>query len=183
VPSPQFERQERKGKRALVSVGLISVAFGLLGLCGNLWLSPPWKVLSALPELARETGISYLAPTYLTMFAISVACHSILVFCGIYFVFLRLRVMKLFIGVFVFEILYLLAMGATPFLPVISTSIAATVVASSGGLLLQLCFAFPLWAPFLAWWAGSWVPKPESHLSTEADCQADASSILPPTPR
>jgi hypothetical protein len=94
------------------------------------------------------------------MSAICIVCFIILLLCGVQFIRLRSGIFPLFIGVLIFEVVYVFSIGITWLIPKIGPSIAAATGTANGGLTCQLLILFPFWAPFLAGWALNKISKP-----------------------
>jgi len=87
------------------------------------------------------------------MSAVCIACYVTLLFIAIHFIRLRTTLVRLFIGLMIFEVAYFFTI---PFLctsPGFGISVAAASGAANGGLMFQFIPLFPIWGPLLARWA------------------------------
>ena len=147
----------------LIGVGLLAIAFALLGLLYN---SSTLAVglSGAFSELARDRELDYFYPAFYTMSAICIGCYAVLFVCGVQFVRVRTGVLPLFVGVLVFEVVYFFTVALTWAVPSVGLSIAAATGVSNGGLMFQGCVLFPRWAPLLAWWSKRRLSRAQESL-------------------
>lgn len=104
-------------------------------------------------DLAQERDIPFFYPSFYVMSAICIGCYIALLICGIQFVRLRTRLLALFTGVVVFEVVYFFSIGMLWLTPKVGMSVGAATGVANGGLMFQAFILFPFWAPFLAGWA------------------------------
>jgi hypothetical protein len=106
------------------------------------------------------------------MSVICVTCYVTLLVIGVQFVRLRPRLVPLFVGVMVFEVLYFFGIGFFWTSPALGMSVAGATGIANGGLMFQFITLFPLWGSLLARWArrrmeavptGAW----KLHISSE----------------
>ena len=93
------------------------------------------------------------------------------------FVRLRTSLLKLFIGVIIFELAYFCSIGTMWLIPPIGMSIGAATGVANGGLMFQAFILFPFWAPLLASWATRRLSETEQAANTPSDgtrCPAPA---------
>jgi hypothetical protein len=64
----------------------------------------------------------------------------------------RLRWARLISLVFLFELIYLFAIGALWLKPTFGRSIAAATGVANGGLMAQFVVLLPIWGPVSLWW-------------------------------
>jgi hypothetical protein len=107
------------------------------------------------------------------MSAICIACYISLFVCGVQFIRLRTRILKFFIGVIIFEVMYIPAIGLTWLIPKVGMSIGAATGVANGGMMFQAFILFPLWAPLLAGWASGRLREMEKASSKEVLCADD----------
>lgn len=127
---------------------LLSAAYGLyLSFSGLLWV-----LQGAFPEVTQQ--FVYFYPAVYSMLSVTIVCCLVLAWCGLDQVRLRLAHLKLFIGLFVFEILYLGFIGSFLWpLPNIWMSVGAASGVAVDGLIPPFRILLPLWAPFALAWA------------------------------
>jgi len=159
----------------LIGVGLLSIAFALLGLLYN---SSTLAVgfSGAFSGPARDLEVPYFVPAFYTMSAICIGCYAVLFVCGVQFVRLRAGVLPLFVGVLLFEVVYFFAVAVTWAVPTVGMSVGAATGVANGGLMFQGCVLFPFWAPPLAWWA-------KKRLSRAQESQAQGRPTTSQTPQ
>ena len=156
---------------ALRFVGVALVAFAGLGL----W----YNGSAAFSKFPADPSTPYFSFAFYTMSAICVTCHLTLLFVGVQFIRLKSSLLRLFIGVMVFEVVYFFSGAFFTMSPGVGLSIGAAIVVASGGLMLQFVVLFPLWGPLLAHWAkkrmnavppgGAEVPFPEEQVARPSD--------------
>jgi hypothetical protein len=136
-------------KGSLVAVGTVSIAVAGMGL---LWhLIPLWVCLST-------TGIPHFDPTLCTMSAICVLCYISLLVCGVQFVRLRTSLIGFFVGVNLFEVIYVLSLMVW-LINANETSTTPAFELASVGLIFQWLILFPLWGPLVALYAARWIER------------------------
>jgi len=139
-------------KGALVTVGIVCIVFALLGgwynsttLLGSL--------SGVFSDLVEQHDIPYFYVAFYTMSAMCLLCYAILLFCGVQFLRFRTGVFPLFVGVLLFEVAYFFSVALMWMMPHVGVSVAAATGVANGGLMFQAYVVFPLWAPFVSWWA------------------------------
>lgn len=144
----------KAAKGFMIAVGIVAIAMAGLGLSYNL------TTLSAdFSSVVEEHSIPHFYPAFYAMSAICIACFIALLICGVQFVRLRTSLLRLFMGVIIFEIAYFFSIGAMWLIPKIGMSIAAASGVANGGLMCQAFILFPLWAPFVAWRAAKQIER------------------------
>lgn len=104
------------------------------------------------PEITQQ--LMYFYPALYSMLSVTIVCCLVLAWCGLGQVRLRLTHLKLFIWLFVFEILYFTFIGGFLWLmPNIGTSVGAATGVANQGLIPPFFILLPLWAPFALAWA------------------------------
>jgi hypothetical protein len=138
----------KTARRLLTVVGVVTITMATIGLWFN--GAAVYKYFSILVEQIDDP---HFCPVFCAMSMISCLCNIALLICGIQFVRRRTNLLKLFVGVIVFEITYFLSLGPASLVPEIGVSVASASMVANGGMLFQGLTLFPLWAPFLAVWA------------------------------
>ena len=151
----------KKAKGFMIMVGIVSIAVAAIGLLYNMI-----SLFTDFSDLVQEQGTVHFYPAFYTMSAICIACYIALLTCGVQFVRLRTNLLKLFVGVIIFEIVYFFSIGPMWLIPKIGMSVAAASGVANGGLMFQAFILFPLWAPFLAVWAARRIVKSEDSLKS-----------------
>lgn len=146
----------KKAKVIIVAVGVLSVAMAAVGLLYNLT-----TLLIDYSDSMQERDIPYFYPAFYSMSTICIGCYIVLLTCGIQFIRLRTKLLKLFVGILIFEVIYFFSIGPMWLIPKIGMSIGAATGVANGGLSFQGFILFPLWAPFLAAWAARRLAKTE----------------------
>jgi hypothetical protein len=158
-----FKGEKMKtAKGFMIAVGIASIAMAGIGLWYNLM-----TLFTDFSDLVQEKGIVYFYPAFYTMSAICIACYVALLLCGVQFVQLRTSLLKLFVGVIIFEIVYFFSIGPMWLIPKIGMSIGAATGVANGGLMFQAFILFPLWAPFIAGWAARRLKETEKASNSE----------------
>jgi len=151
----------KKAKGFMIMVGIVSIAVAAIGLLYNMI-----SLFTDFSDLVQEQGTVHFYPAFYTMSVICIACYIALLTCGVQFVRLRTNLLKLFVGVIIFEIVYFFSIGPMWLIPKIGMSVAAASGVANGGLMFQAFILFPLWAPFLAVWAARRIVKSEDSLKS-----------------
>ena len=154
----------KAAKGFMMAVGIASIAMAGSGLWYNLT-----TLFTDFSSLVQEHGMAYFYPAFYIMSAICMACYIALLICGVQFVRLRTSLLKLFIGVIIFELAYFCSIGTMWLIPPIGMSIGAATGVANGGLMFQAFILFPLWAPFLASWATRRLRETEQAANTPSD--------------
>ena len=144
----------KKAKAIMITVGVISILLAVVGFWYNLT-----TLFTDFSELVQKQDIPHFYPAFYLMSAICIGCYIILLICGVQFVRLRTRLLKLFSGVIIFEVVYFFFIGIMWMVPKIGMSVGAATGIANGGLMFQAFILFPLWAPFLAGWAARKIAK------------------------
>jgi len=138
----------KKAQGFLIALGVVTIVLGLLGL----WYNSA-SLFANFADVVQEHDIPYFYPAFYVMSAICIICYILLLYCGIQFIRLRTDIMRLFVGVLIFEVIYFFSIGVMWLIPKIGMIVAAATGVANGGLMFQAFILFPLWAPFLAGWA------------------------------
>ncbi|MFH1615320.1 MAG: hypothetical protein ABIG61_09590 [Planctomycetota bacterium] len=146
----------KRAKGFIIAIGVLSITVAVIGLWYNLT-----TLFTYFSDFVQEHDIPYFYPAFYTMSAICIGCYIILLICGVQFVRLRTNVLKLFVAVIIFEVVYFFSIGTLWLIPNIGMSIGAATGVANGGLMFQAFILFPLWAPFLAGWAAKRLQKIE----------------------
>lgn len=142
-------------KRFIITVGIVSIAMAIIGL----WYNTTSLSVNYFSDPVQEDNMEYFYPAFYTMSAICIICYIILLICGVQFIRLRTNLVKLFIGVVIFEFVYVFSIGFFWFIPKIGMSIAGATGVANGGIMYQIFILFPLWAPFVVAWAARKIEK------------------------
>lgn len=130
---------------ALRFVGCALVLFAGLGL---------WYNGSGLfAPMPPDPSLPYFLHAYYTMSAICVACYVTLLVIGIQFIRLNSSLLRLFIGIMIFEVVYFFSTAFVSMTPEVGMSVGAATGVANGGLMFQFLPLFPLWGSLLARWA------------------------------
>jgi hypothetical protein len=146
----------KKASVVLRIIGIISIVFAVLGFLYN-----STTFLVSWSKDFRDKDALYFYPAFYIMSFICAICYSVLLICGIQFIRLRTRLFPLFVGVLIFEFIYIFSIGITWLIPGIGSSIGAATGVANGGLSLQIFILFPLWGSLLAGWASKRIPDSE----------------------
>ncbi|MFZ3138361.1 MAG: hypothetical protein WA126_13340 [Thermodesulfovibrionales bacterium] len=143
---------KRNIKASLITLGVVSIICAVLGLFYN--MSTIWASFSgAFQKLIKEKNLLYFYPSFYAMSAICVVFYLLLIFCGVYFMRLKIRFTNLFIAILLCEVLYFFSLGFVGWnLKGASLSIAAATGVANGGLMAQFVILFPLWGIVLVLW-------------------------------
>ena len=140
-------------RRALRLVGIAGLIFAGMGL----W----YNGTSIFKGFPYDPTQPYFRHAFYAMSAICVACHLILAYLGVQFLRVRTSLLRLFVGLMVFEVAYIFGHGALFYtIPKLGLSIAAASGVANGGLMFQLLTLFPLWGWLLARWAKTRIELP-----------------------
>jgi len=144
----------------LIIIGLISIGSGLHGIHYNSY--------TFFVNYPNYPDAPYFYSSFYIMSFICIACYISLLFCGAHFLFLRTKVIKIFVGTMIVEIIYLLANVLLPLMamwlfPKLGHSIAGATGVAGGGMVTQIDILFPVWAPFVAIWASKRIKDRKSN--------------------
>ncbi len=157
----------KKAKGIMIAVGVASVVMASVGLWYNLT-----TLFTDFSSLMQEHDIPHFYPAFYTMSAICIGCYLVLLTCGIQFIRLRTRLLGLFIGIIIFEVVYFFSIGTMWLIPKVGMSVGAATGVANGGLMFQAFILFPLWAPFLAGWAHKRLIAPETTSNQASEVTA-----------
>ena len=138
---------------ATVGTGLVTILTAVFGL----YLS--FKTLitviaGGFAERLQQYDVPYFYPASYLMLSVTILCCVVLEWCGTDQVRLKLAHLKLFVGLFVFELLYLVFVGGVLWRSrEFGMSVGAATGAAMNGLLPPFFVLLPLWAPFTLAWA------------------------------
>jgi hypothetical protein len=141
-----------KAPRAtLVTIGIVAIVLGGLGM----WYNVNTLFADYSDLVNQETP--YFYHSFYLMSGVCFLCYVGLIACGIQFVRGAVGVVGLFIGILVFESMYLIALGLvwaalTSYLS-LGLSVGAATGVANGGLMFQFFILFPLWGSVAAYWA------------------------------
>ena len=138
----------KKPKIALVTIGVLSIIFGVLGLLYN-----AGTLFTDFSQAIQENDQPYFYPAFYTMSAICITCYLVLLFIGVCLIRLNRIAAYLLPAVLIFEVIYFLSLGALWLIPNLGPSIAAATGVANGGLMFQFLTLFPIWASIIALWA------------------------------
>lgn len=108
---------------------------------------------SLFASFPPDPSTPYFSHAFYTMSAICLACYLTLLVIGVQFIRLNSSLLRLFIGVMVFEVVYFFILASFWMTPGIGMSVAAATGVANGGLMFQFITLFPLWGSLLARWA------------------------------
>lgn len=150
------ERPSDLPKVALLTVGIISILLGAIGLLYGLLDGIKTAVHSDVPEAVTNVLVFHIA--FYAMLAVCAAFCGGLLVCGVEFVRLWPGKVRRFGYLLMVEVLYFVLMGFLVRVlywqvPEVGVSVGAAMDASSSALMFQAIVLFPLWAPFVALWA------------------------------
>lgn len=146
----------KKASVILRVIGVVSIIFAGIGFWYN-----SMTFLASWSKDFRDKDTLYFYPAFYIMSFICIMCYSVLLICGIQFIRLRTRLFPLFVGVLIFEFIYIFSIGFMWLIPEIGRSIAAATGVANGGLSLQIISLFFIWAPLIVLWAKGKISKPE----------------------
>lgn len=135
-------------------VGVVTLGAAFLGLCYNA-ISSSVVLSGALETPQHRQDLPYFYPAFYVMSGICVTCYIVLLICAVDFVMSRLRYLRLFALVLLFEVLYTFSIGGLWLDPTIGLSVAAATGIANGGMMLQFLCLLPIWGPLVLWWAKS----------------------------
>ncbi|MCP4590551.1 MAG: hypothetical protein GY842_07395 [bacterium] len=139
---------------ALRSVGGALVVFAGLGFWHN--------GSSLFASFPSDPSTPYFSHAFYTMSAVCLACYLVLLVIGIQFIRLNSSLLRLFIGVMVFEVVYFFSVAFLWLAPGIGTSVCAATGVANGGQMFQFVTLFPLWGSLLARWAKNGIEASQS---------------------
>ncbi len=132
----------------MVAVGITSIIMAGLGFWYNLT-----SLFTDFSHHTQDQEFAYFFPAFYTMSTICIVCYVALLICGVQFIQLRIGLVKFFVGLIVFEVIYFFSIGFAWLTPVIGRSVAAATGVANGGMSFQIFILFPLWAPLLVLWS------------------------------
>jgi hypothetical protein len=131
-----------------IVTGIVTLGCSILGLY---WNASGYSILSNEAEMFQK--FQYFYPIAYLMLAINIACFLVLGWCGVDQVRLRLLYTRLFIGLFIFELAYVLLVGRILFYhEIIGESLAAAAGVTFPRLVFPAFILLPIWAPILLVW-------------------------------
>jgi hypothetical protein len=105
-------------------------------------------------EFLQQYEVPYFYPAFYSMLSVTIVCCLVLAWCGLDQVRLRVAHLKLFIWLFVCEVMYFFFIGGFLWpLPDTGMSIGAASGVANNGLMPPFYILLPLWAPFALAWA------------------------------
>ncbi len=98
-----------------------------------------------------EPDAPYFNIAYIIMSLICITCYLLLFFFGVKFIRLQAQVYPYFVGLLVFEVIYVFSIWivVSPFSDSVQFSVARATGITNGGLMVQFVTLFILWAPIL----------------------------------
>ncbi len=152
---------------ALRIIGVSTIVLSILGLLYNALSLSSIESLKTLPHADNEP---YVLGAFLSMLTICTLFFAALFFSGIEFIRLKTRYRYLFMWLLITEVLYFFSISLLWLFPnrMIAISIAAATGIGNGGLMCQFIVFFPLWAPFVVFWAHKRINN-NSHSDTMID--------------
>jgi hypothetical protein len=131
-----------------IVTGIVTLGCSTLGLY---WSVSGYLILSNEAEMFQK--FHYFYPIAYLMLAINIACFLVLGWCGVDQVRLRLVHTRLFIGLFIFELVYVLLIGRILiYHETIGESLAAAAGVTFPRLVFPAFILLPVWAPILLVW-------------------------------
>ncbi len=126
-------------------------------------------ITGGFAERFQQYDVPYFYPASYLMLIVTILCCIIQVWCGLDQVRLKLAHLKLFVGLFVFELLYLVFVGGFLWRSrEFGMSVGAATGVAMNGLIPPFFVLLPLWGPFTLAWAkkrlgGAEGAKPSGH--------------------
>lgn len=145
--------------RLMIAVGITSTIMAGFGFWFNLT-----SLFTDFSHRIQDQEFAYFSPAFYIMSAICILCYVALFLCGVQFIRLRTGLVKLFVGLIVFEVIYFFSIGFMWLTPEIGRSIAAATGVANGGMSFQIFTLFPFWAPFLILWADGKLKSKENAI-------------------
>ncbi|GMW02751.1 MAG: hypothetical protein AMXMBFR84_38870 [Candidatus Hydrogenedentota bacterium] len=138
----------RMAKGVMVALGLLTLVFGALGIMYTLPI-----VISVLIDHSDMESTPFFFPIYLFFSMLMSVCYLILLVCGVQFVRLKTRMIRVFIGVLVTEVVAFIGIAMLWGVPSVGMAAAGATGISMGGLATQWATLYPMWAPIAVLWA------------------------------
>ncbi len=170
------------------TIGVVSIILGVLGLLTQ-WFSLSMFAMMKDSEtlssaLSMNAESSTFEPIFYSMSAICVICFLLLTFCGIQFVQLKTRILPLFVGLMIFEIVYTVLAFILPMIlgskePEQMVAMMMPMITANMGMGWQFKILFPLWAPFVAIYLAKKIKSPDIH---DENSSRDRTQITLPKP-
>ena len=131
-------------------IGILSIILA----CSGLWYNTS-SFFFILNSVEYDSEKPYFKPAFFIMSLVCITCYVALLIIGIEFVRLKGRFRHTFVGLLIFEVVYFISISFLWMVPVrnFAISVAAATGVANGGLMFQFITLFPLWAPFLVFWA------------------------------
>ena len=133
---------------ALIVLGVATCALAGQGLLYNIG-----SLQTDFSRLSEQVNAPHFSKAFYAMSTICIAFYVALVYVGIQFIRGKTNVWPLFLFVLVFELFYQLQIGSLWLSSEYGMSIAAATGVANGGLMYQIEWFFPLWAPIVAYFA------------------------------
>jgi hypothetical protein len=142
----------KAGRALVIGTGVVSILCGVYRI--YLSLVDFSRAISGNYGLAlQEYSVPYFYPAFYLMQTITIVFCLLLVYCGFDLVTLRLAHTKMFVRLFIFQLVYLPFVGGVLWnLPSVNASVAAASTATNG-MFPSLILLLPLWTPFVILWA------------------------------
>jgi hypothetical protein len=138
-------------RATLVTIGIFAIVLGASGIWYNV------TTLFADYSDLVDQKTPYFYHSFYLMSGICLLCYVGLIACGFQFVRGAVGAVGLFIGILVFESMYLIALGlvwaALSYHLSVGLSVGAATGVANGGLMFQFFILFPLWGSVAAYWA------------------------------
>lgn len=136
-------------KLIAISTGVLTIVCALLGF---------HQCIAMVEVISREKQMferfQYFYACAYAMLLVNFLAFVVLAWCGLQQIRVRLSDLRVFIGLFVFELIYALLLGRVFFeIPSIGESVAAAAAVALPRLIFPFFFLFPLWGPLLLVWA------------------------------
>ena len=136
-------------KAILRGIGMVSILLALVGLFYN-----ATTISTDFSRFHDDRDVAFFYPAFYTMSAISISSFVLLLVLGIQFLRIKPGVVRVFVLLLVFEVLYMLAIGPMLFLLSGGRSIGGATALANGGMMFQAFILFPIWAIPASLWAG-----------------------------
>ncbi len=143
------------------ATGLVTMLCALFGLAYNTQ-SLAVSRSGGFAHLVRDHQMTYFYHAFYAMSAVCVGCYLLLLWGGFQLARQRFFQSGLLIGVWVFEIVYFLAVGSLWRNPQLGASVAGATGVANGGMIAQFFMLLPLWGPIAVLWTK------RRHVSTSA---------------
>lgn len=129
-------------------VTLLCALFGLLYTAQSLAVS----LGGGFGDLARHHQMTHFYPAFYLMSAVSIACYVALLWGAFQLTRQRFSYSGLLIGVWLFEIVYFLAVGLLFRSSQLGASVAGATGVANGGMMAQFFILLPVWGPIAVLW-------------------------------